>query len=309
MRKNTEMKYVNSANLFSFCKNILDVKFTNARVIDQDVGQILGFDPADCSNWKKGRKNVRSIEAIDAIANHLGVDQRFVIDVANGEISVDEAMLEYRGLGHLEVDSSVADGAKKEWQRSHAIPWTSELDERLRAFFSINEVALNAIVEKVLAKINFIESPLFLPEITNAYENLKFVSRQRDPSLSGREISSTGRWLEDGTFAVEFIEGSQTRPVMRFHLVRAMAPYFVGELYQSAHNDFSAHEPYMKDVYCNVFAARLLVPARLVREEMSRIDLGRDIVTQLAEVFWVSRSLANVRLRDILCGSEPYYRS
>ena len=76
MKRSTEIKYPNSANLFQFCRKVLDHKFGGIRVIDQDVGQILGFDPADCSHWKKGKKNIRSIQAMKAIADHLGVDEK-----------------------------------------------------------------------------------------------------------------------------------------------------------------------------------------------------------------------------------------
>ena len=68
--KEVLIKYPNSANLFQFCRKVLDHKFGGIRVIDQDVGQILGFDPADCSHWKKGKKNIRSIQAMKSIATH-----------------------------------------------------------------------------------------------------------------------------------------------------------------------------------------------------------------------------------------------
>ena len=58
MKKDMAVKYPHSANLFQFCRKVLDHKFGGIRVIDQDVGQILGFDPADCSHWKKGKKNI-----------------------------------------------------------------------------------------------------------------------------------------------------------------------------------------------------------------------------------------------------------
>ena len=54
MKKDVPVKYPHSASLFQFCRQVLDHKFGDVRVIDQDVGQILGFDPADCSHWKKG---------------------------------------------------------------------------------------------------------------------------------------------------------------------------------------------------------------------------------------------------------------
>ena len=82
MKSEVTAKYPNSACLFQFCRKVLDHKFGGIRVIDQDVGQILGFDPADCSHWKKGKKNIRSIQAMKSIADHLGVDEKLVVDVA-----------------------------------------------------------------------------------------------------------------------------------------------------------------------------------------------------------------------------------
>ena len=66
-------------------------------MIDQDVGQILGFDPADCSHWKKGKKNIKSIQAMKNIADYLGVDEKLVVDIASGSINDKEAYFEYNG--------------------------------------------------------------------------------------------------------------------------------------------------------------------------------------------------------------------
>ena len=107
MKKETEIKYPHSANLFQFCRRVLDHKFGGIRVIDQDVGQILGFDPADCSHWKKGKKNIRSIQAMKSIADHLGVDEKLVVDVASGEIGDEEAFYEYTGYGAFDIDGRV----------------------------------------------------------------------------------------------------------------------------------------------------------------------------------------------------------
>ena len=96
-----EVKYPNSANLFQFCKNVLDIKFGSVRVIDQDVGQILNFDPADCSHWKKGKKNIKSYSAAKAVAEHLGVDEALVFDILSGDLNVNEAMHEFYGYGSL----------------------------------------------------------------------------------------------------------------------------------------------------------------------------------------------------------------
>jgi hypothetical protein len=306
MRKTIEIKYPQSARLFSFCKSVLDVKFGNVRVIDQDVGQILGFDPADCSHWKKGRKHIRSIDSMRAIATHLGVDERLVVDVASGDLTDNEALMEYRGLGHLEVNPTIAEAVRREWQRHRGQAWTTEMESKVKSFFGVNHAALNAIIEDIHGQLNFREAPLFLPEIGRIFPKLRFSTRPRDSvGASGSEdIAPIGRRMADGVFDVQCLEGTATRPVVRFHMARVFAPFFISELMEPAHVAFKEHEQYMKDVYSNVFAARLLVPAKLVREEMTRVDLGRDIVSQLAGVFWVSRTLMNRRLRDILSGSE-----
>ena len=83
-----------------------------------------------------------------------------------------------------------------------------------------------------------------------------------------------------------------------------MAPFFVSHLVEARHIAFIDQERVMRDIYGNLFAARLLVPAKMMREEMSKVDLGRDIIGQLAETFWVSRTLMNQRLRDVLSGSS-----
>ena len=306
MRKVVDIKFPQSARLFSFCKNVLDAKFGNVRVIDQDVGQILGFDPADCSNWKKGRKHIRSIDALRAIAKHLDVDERLVMDVASGDLTDAEAVLECRGLGSLDVNPSIADKVRRDLQRQRGQAWTPEMEAKVRTFFAVNHVALNNVIEDIHGQLNFREAPLFLPEISNIFPKVRFSTRQQvqEQAIRASDIMPIAKRSDDGMFDVQCLEGTQTRPVVRFQMARVLAPFFIGDLLEPAHLAFKEHEQYMKDIYNNLFAARLLVPARLVREEMTRVDLGRDVVSQLSGVFWVSRTLMNRRLRDILSGSE-----
>jgi len=75
MKKVEANRYPHSATLFKFCKEALEIRYDgNVKVIDQDVGAILGYDPADCSHWKKGKKNIRSLSTLRSIADHLNVD-------------------------------------------------------------------------------------------------------------------------------------------------------------------------------------------------------------------------------------------
>jgi hypothetical protein len=38
----------------------------------------------------------------------------------------------------------------------------------------------------------------------------------------------------------------------------------------------------------------------MLRREVERVDTAKDIVTQLADTFWVSKAMMNQRLRDYM---------
>ncbi len=114
MKKVEENRYPNSATLFSFCKKALEMKYDgNVKVIDQDVGAILGYDPADCSHWKKGKKNIRSLSILRSIADHLSIDDRLLIDIAAGKVDLDEAIHEFSGYGSFELGAKTLELLKK----------------------------------------------------------------------------------------------------------------------------------------------------------------------------------------------------
>lgn len=300
----SDVKFPNSARLFSFCKSVLDSKF-GKRVIDQDIGQILKLDPADCSHWKKGRKHIRSIEAVHAIAQHLGVDERLVMDVASGTITDDEALQEYRGLGPFQLPPTITDIIRNDWQMHHGRAWSLDLETKSKALFSINHDALQTIIDEIHHQINFEEPPLFIPELTNAFPNLRLVSKGDDEGSVARHSTPIGRRLHDGSYEVHYQEGLHLRPVGRFQTAKAMAPFFISALWDIDHVAFRNHADTLRTVYGNIFASRLLVPARMLQREMAKINLAKDLVSQLAEIFWVSRSLMNQRLKDILSINWP----
>lgn len=295
MKKTAEIKYPNSASLFQFCRRVLDHKFGGIRVIDQDVGQILGFDPADCSHWKKGKKNIRSIQAMKSIAEHLGVDEKLVVDVASGEIDDTEAFFEYSGYGMFAVDAKLFEAAKKEYYRKNAAVWTKEKEQEFKEAFDINEPAIDKIVEGILEKINFKEAPLYLPEVVSHYPDLSL------KAVEGEETETVGTEKNGGATCVTYTAGTEMRPFMRFRIAKAIATYFLEpmakELPATESEDYTNH---LRDVQSNLFAAKLLTPAGLIRREMQNINVSKDVVTQLAEIFWVSKTFMNRRLKAIL---------
>lgn len=301
MKKAIEVKYPNSANLFQFCRRVLDHKFGGIRVIDQDVGSILGFDPADCSHWKKGKKNIRSIQAMKSIAEHLGVDERLVVDIASGDLNESEGYCEFTGYGAFSIDSKVFESAKKDYYRRNAANWTKDKESEFRKYFDVNELEIDAVVAAIHTKINFQEAPLYLPEVVTAYPEIELNPVERaEHEDDGKNVISecTGK-----TQVITYAAGSEMRPFMRYRIAKSMAEFFLaGKIGANAGeaNEFTAH---LRDVQGNLFAAKLLAPAHLIKKEMVRINVSKDVVSQLAETFWVSKTFMNRRLKELLQSS------
>jgi hypothetical protein len=301
MKKATEVKYPSSASLFQFCRRVLDHKFGGIRVIDQDVGSILGFDPADCSHWKKGKKNIRSIQAMKSIAEHLGVDERLVVDIASGDLDESEAFHEFTGYGSFSIDAKVFESAKKDYYRRHANNWSKDKETEFRKYFDINETLIDEIVAGIHAKINFQEAPLYLPEVVASYPEIELNSVESGSSESdeARSVVSTRAGKSQ---VITYTAGSEMRPFMRYRIAKSMAEYFLTEKLNetSEANEFTSH---LRDVQSNLFAAKLLAPAHLIKKEMARINVSKDVVSQLAEIFWVSKTFMNRRLKELLQGA------
>lgn len=297
-KKASDSKYPNSASLFQFCRLVLDHKFGGIRVIDQDVGQILGFDPADCSHWKKGKKNIRSIQAMKSIADHLGVDERLVVDIASGELDEHEAFFEFTGYGAFEIDSKVMEIAKKDFYRKNAGTWTRDKELEFKALFDANEAIIDSVVKEIHEKINFAEAPLYLPEVAAHYQHIKLTATE--PSATISEATPVSSSENQGVLSIQYLAGLEMRPYVRFRIAKAMAQSFLRPHQAKGNQDLGDHSQHIQEVQNNIFAARILIPAALLRKEMGNINVGKDIVVQLAETFWVSKTLMNRRLKEIL---------
>ena len=56
-----------------------------------------------------------------------------------------------------------------------------------------------------------------------------------------------------------------------------------------------------------IFTASLLAPKALLLSEMSKLDSRKNIVNELAALFWVPKSLVGFQLQDIVrSGERPY---
>ncbi|MBI2602154.1 MAG: hypothetical protein HYW48_03780 [Deltaproteobacteria bacterium] len=295
MKKQTALKYPHAASLFMFCRRVLDHKFSGIRVIDQDIGQILGFDPADCSHWKKGKKNIHSIHSIHTIAQHLGVDDKLVAEVACGELDDEEAYCEFLGYGQTSIDPKLMENAKKEFYKFNSSRWSRDLDSQFRETFLVNETKIDKIVNDIHDRLNFREAPLYLPELAAFYPAIVL-----SPSMDRSEPTPFPVTVqkEQNKYIIVYRPGSEIRPYVRYKIAKAVAGYFLPS--RSVRQELQPLEEQLCEVESNLFASRLLAPTALIKKETKNINVAKDLLTQLAEIFWVSKSFMNRRLQEVL---------
>jgi len=296
MKKIAENRYPNSATLFKFCKEALDIRYEgNVKVIDQDVGAILGYDPADCSHWKKGKKNIRALSTLRTIADHLSIDERLLIDIASGKVSFEEAVFEYRGYGAFALTGRTGENLKKEFFKNPGRYQGENPRLSFEELFDVDRPSISKAVDSIIATGKFEEAPVYLPEICQLFPNFNIVS---DETIATPvEVRTEGQGA-DLKVTVRH-KGSEMRPYLRFLVARELFRYLVnsGSLHV-AHLRTCPEE--VQDIRANLFAGLLLAPGKMLRKEVEKIDTSYDIVNQLSETFWVSKALMNQRLRDYM---------
>lgn len=296
MKKTAENRYPHAATLFKFCKQALEIRYEgNVKVIDQDVGAILNYDPADCSHWKKGKKNIRALATLRSIADHLSIDERLLIDIAAGKVGLDEAVFEYRGYGSFSLQGRSLEALKKEYFRNPT-KWQNEGSfKSFEELFDVDRPGVMRAAEAVIEAGNFSEAPIYMPEIANLYTGFKLVL---DETLEDPVVVETEG---EGNLTVTTVKYRETvmRPFVRFTVAKELFKHLV----KSGHGTclkFKDSPAEVFDIQSNIFAGMILVPAKLLRKEVETIDSSIDIVKQLAETFWVSKALMNQRLRDYM---------
>ena len=295
MKRVETNRYPHSAVLFKFCKEALEMRYDgNVKVIDQDVGAILGYDPADCSHWKKGKKNIRSLTTLKSIASHLNIDERLLIDIASGRIGLDEAVFEYKGYGAFALQGKALENFKKEYFKNPA-KWQGEGSHAsFEELFDCNRPAIVKLVESIVEAGGFTEAPLYIPEIFQLYPNIKLenvteLNTQLEITRSGEgdALETSVRWR------------GEMRPYMRFLILKELFKHLCMSRNKIAQAFFNTPEEVL-DINANIFAGLLLVPGHLLRKEVEKVDSSLDVVIQLSDIFWVSKSLMNQRLKDYL---------
>lgn len=290
--KAESMKYPQSAELFKFCKEALNIKHNfEVKVIDQHVGAILGFDPADCSHWKKGKKSIKSLQTINSIAKHLEVDARVVSDLIYGRTDLEESIQEFRGYGPMEPSQQFYDELKRAYFKDpsrFAIDGRSRsLDEVLR----IDRPACTAAADALIAKAEISSYPIFLEEVCAAVDSVRLIQDAPQEGEWGDLVSLRVENSGSPVFTIRIRPG-EMKPHVRFLAAKALGQVVLDP------GSIGTPLTELQEARNNQFALSLLMPSRAFGLALREVDDTRDIIQQLAEMFWLPRSVANSRLKD-----------
>ncbi len=270
MKRTAVAKFPSSIQLFKFCQKILSLK-SKKKVKDQDIGSILGFNPSDCSHWKRGEKNVRSVFSLAKIATALEVDQALIHDLAAGVCNLDEAYFEY-------LDSSTYRQHVTLAQESGAI---GEVRARIENF-----------VRSLHGQINFQTAPLYVPELTRQFSFITIQSMEMIDRLS--RILRT----KPNHYTIQFKKGD-LRPQTRLSMVKDIGRILL-EPERARFPELGSLDKNTLGYELNIFAAELLAPKAMVRNEMAGLDSRKNIIAELGAVFWVPKSLISLQVEELV---------
>jgi hypothetical protein len=272
MRRNGTVKFPSSVNLFKFVHKVM-VDQKGSKINDQEVGNILEYNPSDCSHWKRGEKSVKSVFALNRIAEVLNLEPSLVLDVASGSIGVDEAWFEYQEARSIQ----------RILRNLNEVP----LDRRVR----VKERAV-AFVAALQKQADFKAAPLYVPEVIRFFA---FVSLQ--PADLMDRMCRILR-VKAGQYVIQFPKGD-LKPQTRFAMVKELVR-IICEGERERFPELGSREDDLLEYEELVMATNLLVPYGMLRSEMGKIDIKKNIVNELSTTFWVPKTLITLQLKQLL---------
>ena len=270
MKRSASVKFSNSVNLFKFCYKVMCDQ-TQKKVHDQEVGNLLDFNPSDCSHWKRGEKNIKSVFALNRIADSLKVEVTLLHDIASGSMGLEEALFEHR-------QSSILS------QNNHVINNLNQQD------YAACIKKVDTFVASIHAQAEFTTAPLYLPEI---FRFFPFVSTQ--PIEMMERLSRILR-VKSGQYLIQFCK-SDLKPQTRMNIVVDLARI----IFQGERNRFEELGALNNETLAleeMAFAAELLAPKKLITKEMAKLDNRINIVSEIAGVFWVPKFLIGFQMQS-----------
>jgi hypothetical protein len=272
MRRSGTAKFPHSVQLFKFTQKVM-VDQRGSKVNDQEVGSILNFNPSDCSHWKRGEKNVKSVFALTTLANTLGVEPALIFDIASGAINLDEAYFEYQETKSIaairtslaEIDPSTVEAAR---------------------------TRVGEFVGQIHAQAEFTNAPLYVPEVMRFFAYINMQTAEMMDKLT-RILR-----VKPGQYTIHFTKGD-LKPQTRMSMVKELARIiFEGE--RARYPELGESNSQTIAFEELVFMADLLCPQQMIREEMAKIDSRKNLISELSTVFWVPKILIGFQLQLML---------
>lgn len=273
----TDKYFVQSSLLFKFCHEVLLMRNKNSKPHDQELGNILNYNASDTSHWKRGKKSVKSIYALEALSKHLEIDFEILQDISDGTLDFEEALFEFHESENY-----------KNFLASQTSALAEELAER--------KDAIGKLVQKIHQKANVETCPVFIPELFKQFPFIEIVARGINDKLARATRVRTGQ------YAIHCRKG-EMQPHTRIAIVRELARILLlserENLELPPRNDvfslFEIHE----------LSNSLLVPTNLLREEFIKVSLKKNVIQMIANAFWVPKSVIRMRLSNIIQSSLP----
>ncbi len=273
MKRSAQAKFPASAQLFKFCQKVMHEQRKGKRVHDQEVGAILSFNPSDCSHWKRGEKSVRSVFALEKLSQTLKLETAILHDIVSGHSGLNEAFYEYQ---ESRTYSTVLQHALAEGEEAIAT----------------SRAQVEAFVKSVHNQCEFETPPLYLPEVLRFFS---FVSTQPTDMLD--KLSRILR-VRPGQYCIQFCKG-ELKPQTRMSMSRDLARIiFEGE--RERFPELGAKNENLVELEEMIFVANLLVPKHMLAQELAKLDVRRNVVSDLANLFWVPKSLVGFQMQEMV---------
>lgn len=274
MRKASEVqRFPHSAVLFKFCLRVLETRRTDSKVHDQDVGNILDYNPSDTSHWKRGKKAVRSIFALEALSRELDVDVELIEDVASGALDFDEAWFDFC---ESEEESRLS-------KNQAGLTFSKVRRDR--------QLVLEQVAQVLTSRAGASSVPVFLPELLSAVPYIQTVQAEMTDRLA------RSNRLKPGQYVIRYRKGDLTA-----HIRCAIAREVARIILVSEREQFNL-PPRSEDTSTTEIidlANALLVPSELLKAELTKVPARANMVQYLSDLFWVPKVVIRSRLVTLL---------
>jgi hypothetical protein len=277
MKRSETVKFPNSVQLFKFCQKVMTHQRGDKKINDQEIGNILEYNPSDCSHWKRGEKSVRSVFSLARLAETLNVAPALIHDIATGASSLDDAFFEY-------IESNSVRGILEK-SAEVGVEAMSAARARVEAF-----------VTSLHAQSQFTTAPLYLPEVVRFFSYIQMQPIDMIDRLSRVLRSRPGHYI------INYRKGdlkSQTRMSVLKDLGR-----IVLEVERARYPELGPANEKLTAYEQLIFVSSLLAPKNMVRDELSRLDSRRNVVADLAALFWIPKSLLTFQLQSLILGNS-----